>query len=52
MTRTDRLAEAHDQLVTAIEGLINSHDWRRFLDTARRFRTYSTGVSGISEVCE
>jgi antirestriction protein ArdC len=41
MTRTDRLAEAHDQLVAAIEGLINSHDWRRFLDTARRFRTYS-----------
>ncbi len=34
MTRTDRLAEAHDQLVAAIEGLINSRDWRRFLDTA------------------
>ena len=41
MTRTDRLAAAHEQLVTAIEHLVNSHDWRRFLDTARRFRTYS-----------
>jgi antirestriction protein ArdC len=41
MTRTDRLAEAHDRLVAAIEHLVNGEDWQRFLDTARRFRTYS-----------
>src|SRR5688572_7998544 len=41
MTRTDRLAEAHDRLVAAIENLTTSADWLRFLDTARRFRTYS-----------
>ena len=41
MTRTDRLAEAHDQLVAAIEHLTTGEDWQRFLDTASRFRTYS-----------
>jgi antirestriction protein ArdC len=41
MTRTDRLAEAHDRLVAAIEHLVNGEDWQRFLDTARQFRTYS-----------
>ena len=41
MTRTDRLAEAHDRLVTAIEALVNGDDWQHFLDTARRFRAYS-----------
>jgi hypothetical protein len=41
MTRTDRLAEAHDRLVAAIEHLTTGEDWQRFLDTARRFRTYS-----------
>jgi antirestriction protein ArdC len=41
MTLTDRLAEAHDRLVTAIEALVNGEDWQRFLDTARRFRAYS-----------
>jgi antirestriction protein ArdC len=41
MTRTDRLAEAHDRLVAAIEHLVHGEDWQRFLDTARRFRAYS-----------
>jgi antirestriction protein ArdC len=41
MTRTDRLAEAHDRLVAAIEALVGGEDWQRFLDTARRFRAYS-----------
>lgn len=41
MTRTDRLAEAHDRLVAAIEHLVNGEEWQHFLDTARRFRAYS-----------
>lgn len=41
MPRPDRLAEAHDRLVAAIEHLVNGEEWRRFLDTARRFRSYS-----------
>lgn len=41
MTRTDRLAEAQDRLGAAVEHLTNGEDWQRFLDTARRFRTYS-----------
>ena len=40
MTRPDRLAEAHDRLVAAIEHLVNGEEWQRFLDTARRFRSY------------
>ncbi len=41
MTRPDRLTEAHDRLVAAIEHLVNGEEWQRFLDTARRFRSYS-----------
>jgi antirestriction protein ArdC len=41
MTRTERLAEAHDRLVSAVEHLLTGADWLAFLDTARRFRSYS-----------
>lgn len=41
MPRPDRLAEAHDRLVAAIDQLVDGDEWRRFLDTARRFRSYS-----------
>src|SRR5688500_16435198 len=41
MPRTDRLADAHDRLVAAVENLTTGEEWQRFLDTARRFRTYS-----------
>jgi len=41
MPRPDRLAEAHDRLVAAIGQLVDGDEWRRFLDTARRFRSYS-----------
>jgi antirestriction protein ArdC len=41
MTQPDRLAEAHDRLVAAIEHLVNGEEWQRFLDTARHFRSYS-----------
>ncbi len=41
MTRPDRLAEVHERLVAAVEALTTGADWLRFLDTARRFRTYS-----------
>jgi hypothetical protein len=41
MTRTERLAEAHERLITAVEHLMTGADWLGFLDTARRFRSYS-----------
>jgi antirestriction protein ArdC len=41
MTRTERLREAHDRLVAAVEQLVTGVDWLSFLDTARTFRAYS-----------
>ena len=41
MTRTDRLTEAHDRLVAAVEALTSGEDWQRFLAVARRFHAYS-----------
>src|SRR5438105_4454091 len=41
MTRTDRLTEAHDRLTQAVEAIVTGDDWRRFLDVARRFHSYS-----------
>lgn len=41
MTRQDRLAEAYDRLVAAVEALTTGEDWLRFLAVARRFHTYS-----------
>jgi hypothetical protein len=40
-TRTDRLAEAHERLLEAVQALATGEDWRAMLDVARRFHTYS-----------
>ena len=36
-----RLADAHRRLVAAVELLTSGDEWRRFLETSRRFRSYS-----------
>jgi hypothetical protein len=40
-TRTDRLAEAHERLLEAVQALSSGEDWRAMLDVARRFHSYS-----------
>jgi antirestriction protein ArdC len=42
-SRTDKLAEAHDLLVSAVESITTGEDWARMLDTASRFHRYSAG---------
>jgi hypothetical protein len=39
--RTDRLAEAHERLLEAVQALATGEDWRAMLDVAKRFHTYS-----------
>lgn len=39
----DRLAEAHSELVQAIESLTTGDDWRRMLEVAGKFHHYSFG---------
>jgi len=51
-TGTDRLADAHERLLEAVQALATGEDWRAMLDVAKRFHTYSTGSSAISERCE
>lgn len=41
MTRADRLSEAHDRLVAAIEAMTGGEEWQRLLAVARRFHAYS-----------
>lgn len=43
MASPDKLAETHDRLVAAVEALTSGPEWRRMLDTARQFPTYSFG---------
>jgi len=43
MARSDTLAETHDRLVSAIEALTTGEEWRRMLDVARQFHSYSFG---------
>ena len=52
MPANDKLAALHDRLSAQVEALVDSQDWRAFLAVAARFHRYSTGVSGISELCE
>jgi len=39
--RADRLADAHRDLVTAVESLTSGDDWQRMLELASRFHHYS-----------
>jgi antirestriction protein ArdC len=39
--RSDRLASAHADLVTAVESLTSGDDWQRMLEMASRFHRYS-----------
>lgn len=49
MTRVDRLSEAHDHLVAAVEALTGGEEWQRLLAVARRFHTYS--VNNLLLIC-
>lgn len=40
---TDRLAEAHELLVSSVESLTTGDDWARMLEIASRFHRYSAG---------
>jgi hypothetical protein len=51
-TRNDRVDELMEDLVAGVAELTSGEAWRRWLDVARRFHRYRTGVSGISEVNE
>jgi len=39
----DKLTEAHEAMVQAIESLVSGDDWAAMLDVARRFHNYSFG---------
>jgi len=41
--RTDKLAEAHELLVSSVESLTSGDDWARMLEIASRFHRYSAG---------
>ena len=41
MTRTDKLAEAHERLTQAVEDLVSGDDWRQLLELAARLPRYS-----------
>jgi antirestriction protein ArdC len=41
-TRTDRVAELHQQLDTQVAELVSGEDWATMLATAARFHTYSS----------
>ena len=50
--RPDRLAETHQRLVKAVEGLVNGEDWAAMLAVAGRFHRYSlNNVLLISVQC-
>ncbi len=49
MTRADRLSEAHDHLVAAVEALTGGDEWQRLLAMARRFHAYS--VNNLLLIC-
>ncbi|HMJ77979.1 MAG TPA: ArdC-like ssDNA-binding domain-containing protein [Iamia sp.] len=48
-TRAERLAQAHDELVAAVEAMTGGEEWRRLLSVARRFHTYS--VNNLLLIC-
>jgi hypothetical protein len=39
----DKLTEAHERMVEAVESLVSGEDWVQMLDVARRFHNYSPG---------
>lgn len=39
----DKLTEAHEAMVEAVESLVSGEDWAQMLDVARRFHNYSFG---------
>jgi hypothetical protein len=41
--RDERIAQLHEQLVDAVDGLVSSDDWRRAMEFAARFRGRSFG---------
>ncbi len=41
MPTTDKLAQLHHQLLTQLQALLDSQDWRAFLELAARFHRYS-----------
>lgn len=41
--KADRLSEAHDQLVAAVQSIVSGEDWSRMLEIASRFHRYSAG---------
>ena len=41
MPDNDKVRELHDRLLSQVESLVNSEDWRRFLTVAARFHRYS-----------
>ena len=40
-TKPDRLAEAHERLVQAVESIVTGDDWQRMLEVASKFHRYS-----------
>ena len=40
-TRPDRLKEAHERLVQAVESIVTGEDWQRMLKVASKFHKYS-----------
>jgi hypothetical protein len=42
MAPADRLTEAHQRLTHAVEAIASGSDWRRMLEVAGQFHTYST----------
>ena len=40
-TRTDKLKEAHDRLVQAVESIVTGDDWKRMLQVSAKFHKYS-----------
>jgi hypothetical protein len=50
--RTERLEQAHGELVEAVRRLTTDAEWLAYLRFQARFHSYSTGSSAISERCE
>lgn len=49
---TDMLQVLHDRLAEQVAALRSGQDWQRWLATAARFHTYSTGREGVFEFRE
>ncbi len=43
MANRDKLEKTHDRLMRAVASITSGEDWRRMLDVAGRFHTYSPG---------